>query len=95
MDVEGESSIEFGLSIEPDTFEPLVIQIVNDRDYPGPIRIALGNSKDAAEVGHAILKVAAQAIALWDDLEMADPKSYDEAAKIVQEFGLRVNADYN
>lgn len=91
---EAEAEFELGLGVDPLTFKPVIVVILNDATEE-PVRVALGDAKDAVRVAEAITLVAAQSTILEDELEMADPMTYDEALQVANKFGQRINASNN
>lgn len=91
---ETEAEFELGLGVDPLTFKPVIVAIINDATDE-PIRVALGDSKDALRVAEAITVVAIQSTILEDEIEMADPMTYEEAIQVANRFGQRINASNN
>lgn len=91
----GNTATGLGLTVDPSSFDPLIVFIAMNYDSGDEAKISLGSPEEAAEIAASILKLCFQSVDLQDSLDKADPQTIEQAEKVVTEFGMRVNASFN
>lgn len=91
----GDTGIGLGLTVDPTTFDPLIVLIAMNYEEGEEAKISLGSPDEAAEIAASVLKLCFQSMELEDDLAKADPQTIEQAEKVVTQFGMKVNANFN
>ena len=92
---DGPDQLAMGFIVDPKTYKPKLVMIVRSNDSDEDIQLVVGGQKEGQAMAETISLMAAQCSVLEDELEMADPVTYDEAVNVAIGFGKRVNAPYN
>lgn len=91
----GPVHVEFALSIDPMTWKPVVVQVVEHESLLESAKFPIGSPEEAVDMASTVIAVALKAEELADFMERKDPQTHEQAIEAVQLFGHISNSEFN